>query len=123
MSLVSEFREFAVKGNVVDLAVGVIIGAAFGGFVTAVTKGIVEPIINTLGGKPDVSLKLWIFDAGMVINSLISLLITGLILFFIFVKPMNKLKAMTAKQEAATPPAPGAEEKLLTEIRDLLKQK
>ena len=121
--MIKEFRDFIIKGNPIDLAVGVIIGAAFGGFVTAVTKGIVEPIINTLGGKPDVSLKLWIFDAGMVINSLISLLITGLILFFIFVKPMNKLKAVMAKQEAATPPAPGAEEKLLTEIRDLLKQK
>jgi len=121
--MLKEFREFIIKGNPIDLAVGVIIGAAFGGFVTAVTKGIVEPVINALGGKPDVSLKLWIFDAGMVINSLISLLITGLILFFIFVKPMNKLKAMMAKEEAAAPPAPGAEEKLLTEIRDLLKQK
>lgn len=122
--MIKEFKEFLLKGNAIDLSVGVLIGAAFGKVVTAVTDGIIKPIISSVGGDPDVSLKLGIVDAGMVINALISLLITGAVLFFIFVKPMLKLKAMTEKPAApAGPPEPSAEEKLLGEIRDLLKQK
>lgn len=122
--MIKEFRDFILKGNAIDLAVGVLIGAAFGVFVTALTKGIIEPLISMIGGKPDVSLKLGIFDVGTVINAAIGLLITGAVLFFVFVKPMNKLKALTAKREAPpAPPEPSAEQKLLTEIRDLLKEK
>lgn len=122
--MIKEFRDFILKGNAIDLAVGVLIGAAFGVFVTALTKGIIEPLISMIGGKPDVSLKLGIFDVGTVINAAIGLLITGAVLFFVFVKPMNKLKALTSKpQEPAAPPEPSAEQKLLTEIRDLLKEK
>lgn len=122
--MIKEFRDFILKGNAIDLAVGVLIGAAFGAFVTALTKGIIEPLISMIGGKPDVSLKLGIFDVGTVINAAIGLLITGAVLFFVFVKPMNKLKALTAKREAPpAPPEPSAEQKLLTEIRDLLKEK
>lgn len=119
--MLKEFRDFILKGNAIDLAVGVLIGAAFGGFVTAFTDGIVKPLIQVVGGNPEVALKVWVFDLGVVISSLISLIITGAILFFIFVKPMNKLKALTSKPAAA--PEPTAEEKLLTEIRDLLKTK
>lgn len=121
--MLKEFRDFIIKGNAIDLAVGVLIGAAFGGFVTAVTNGIIKPIINLAGGSPEVSLKLWVFDLGMVISALITLLITGGVLFFVFVKPMNKLKEKMAKGEVPAPPEPSAEEKLLTEIRDLLKEK
>ena len=95
-----EFRDFVIKGNAIDLAVGVLIGASFGGFVTAFTTGIVKPLISAIGGNPEVSLKLWFFDLGIVISSLISLLITGAVLFFIFVKPMNKLKERMARGEA-----------------------
>lgn len=119
--MLKEFRDFVIKGNAIDLAVGVLIGAAFGGFVTAFTKGIIEPLISAIGGNPEVSLKVGIFDLGVVITALISLLITGAVLFFVFVKPMNTLKARMAKGEVAAPPEPSAEEKLLTEIRDLLK--
>lgn len=126
MSLFKEFRSFVLKGNAVDLAVGVLIGASFGGFVTAFTKGIIEPIISAAGGTPEVSLKVpvgsAIFDVGLVINALISLLITGAVLFFIFVKPMNRLKALGKKEEVAAPLKPDPEVELLTEIRDLLKQ-
>jgi len=118
-TIVSEFKEFILKGNAISLAVGVLIGAAFGKFVTAVTEGIINPLLNLAGGNPDIPLKLWVFDVGMVINSIISLLITGAILFFIFVRPMNHLQ----KKEAAAPtvePTPSKEETLLTEIRDLL---
>ncbi len=122
--MIKEFKDFVLKGNAIDLAVGVLIGAAFGKVVAAVTDGIINPLLNSVGGKPDVSLKIGIFDAGVVINAAISLIITGAVLFFVFVKPMQKLKAMTEKPAApAAPPEPSAEEKLLAEIRDLLKQK
>lgn len=118
-SVISEFKDFILKGNAISLAVGVIIGAAFGKIVAAITKGIIEPLINLAGGNPDVSLKVWIFDLGIVINAIIALLITGAILFFVFIRPMNRLMK---KEEAAptAPPEPTKEEKLLTEIRDLL---
>lgn len=122
--MIKEFRDFILKGNAIDLAVGVLIGGAFGGFVTAVTNGIIKPVISAAGGNPNVSLQLWIFDVGVVINAAISLLITGAVLFFVFVKPMNKLKALTEKPAPpAGPPEPSAEEKLLGEIRDLLKNR
>jgi large conductance mechanosensitive channel len=122
--MLQEFKDFILKGNAIDLAVGVLIGAAFGGLVKSVTEGIINPIISWLGGDVQVSLQLGIFDVGMVINAAFSLLITGFVLFFIFVKPMNKLRALKSKPEPPAPvPEPSAEEKLLTEIRDLLKNR
>lgn len=122
--MLKDFKDFILKGNAIDLAVGVLIGAAFGNVVTAVTNGIIKPVIGAMGGDPDVSLRIGIIDAGLVINAFISLLITGAVLFFIFVKPMQKVRALTEKPAApAGPPEPGPEEKLLVEIRDLLKQR
>ena len=122
--MIKEFKDFILKGNAIDLAVGVLIGASFGGVVTAFTKGIIEPAIQAIGGDAKVALKLGIFDVGMVLNAVISLLITGAVLFFIFVKPMQKVRALTEKPaEPAPVPEPTAEEKLLTEIRDLLRQR
>lgn len=120
-----EFREFILKGNAIDLAVGVLIGAAFGDVVKAFTNGIINPVINAVGGKPDVSLKLGIFDLGVVINAVLALIIVGAILFFVFIKPMNKLKTMMEKKAEENPAAPEvpADVKLLAEIRDLLKNK
>lgn len=126
MSMITEFRDFIVKGNPIDLAVGVLIGGAFGKVVSAVTDGIVKPILGAIGGDPDISWKLGILDIGLVINSIVGLLITGAILFFLFVKPMNKMRALqAAKEEAAKAPPPPAgptQEQLLTEIRDLLRK-
>jgi large conductance mechanosensitive channel len=122
--MIKEFKDFVLKGNAIDLSVGVLIGASFGKVVTAVTDGIINPVLSALGGDPNVSLKVGIIDAGIVINAVVSLLITGAVLFFIFIKPMQKLKALTEKPAPpAGPPEPSAEEKLLAEIRDLLKQK
>lgn len=122
--MIKEFKDFILKGNAIDLSVGVLIGAAFGKVVAAVTDGVIKPVISSMGGDPEVSLKIGIIDAGLVINSLISLLITGAVLFFVFVKPVQKIRALTEKPVApAGPPTPSAEEKLLAEIRDLLKQK
>ncbi|EDY17652.1 large conductance mechanosensitive channel protein [Chthoniobacter flavus Ellin428] len=118
--IAGEFKTFIMKGNVIDLAVGLLIGAAFGAVVKDFTDGIINPLIGYFGGGKDVSLHLWIFDVGLVINAIIKFLITAVVLFFIFVKPMNKLKAMSEKKEAGAPPPP-EDIQLLREIRDLLK--
>lgn len=121
--MLSEFRSFILKGDVVSLSTGVLIGAAFGKIVEGFTIGIVKPLLGLLGGDPNVSLKLWIFDLGMVINSVLTFLITAAVIFFIIVKPYNALMARVKKQETPAEPAgPSEEVKLLTEIRDALKQ-
>lgn len=135
--MLDEFKKFILKGNVVDLSTGVIIGASFGAIVTAFTKGIVEPILKLVGGNPNVSLGIKIgefvndkgeklpnmIDIGMIINAVIGFLITAAVVFFVIVKPANKLMAIMKKEEAAAPPpAPPADVVLLTEIRDLLKK-
>jgi large conductance mechanosensitive channel len=125
LPMLSEFKKFILKGNVVDLSTGVIIGAAFGNIVGAFTKGIVDPLIKKLssGGDPNITLQVWIFDLGLVINALIGFLITAAVIFFVIVKPANRLMALMRKEEAAAPPPPPpAEVQLLTEIRDLLKK-
>jgi len=136
-TMLKEFQAFILKGNVVDLSTGVIIGAAFGSIVAAFTKGIIEPILKAIGGNPNVSLGIQIgefinekgektanmLDIGMVINAVIGFLITAAVIFFVIVKPVNTLLANLKKDEAAAPPpAPAADIVLLTEIRDLLKK-
>ncbi len=122
--MIGEFKKFVLKGNVVDLSTGVIIGAAFGEIVKAFTGGIVNPLLSLIGGKPDVSLKVWIFDLGIVISAMLGFLITAAVVFFVIVKPVNKLIDLTKAKEAAAPPAaPPAQEVLLAEIRDLLKNR
>lgn len=136
--MLNEFKKFILKGNVIDLSTGVIIGAAFSGIVTAFTKGIIEPLLKAIGGNPNVSLGIKIgeftdavgktqpnmLDIGMIINAAIGFIITAAVIFFIIIKPMNKLIALTSKkEEAATEAAPPpADIALLTEIRDLLKK-
>lgn len=123
--MLDEFKKFILKGNVVDLSTGVIIGAAFGNIVAAFTKGIVEPLIKLAsGGKdPNVTLPLGPFDLGVIINAIIGFLITAAVIFFVIVKPVNKLMSMMKKKEEEAPPAPPAANiVLLTEIRDLLKK-
>ncbi|MBN8418537.1 MAG: large conductance mechanosensitive channel protein MscL [Verrucomicrobia bacterium] len=135
--MIKEFKAFVLKGNVVDLSTGVIIGAAFGTIVTAFTKGILEPILKAIGGNPNVSLGIKIgelvnqkgervpnmLDIGMVINAIIGFLITAAVIFFVIVKPVNALMARMKREEAVAPPAgPSADIVLLTEIRDLLKK-
>lgn len=117
-TILGEFKDFILKGNAISLAVGVIIGAAFGKVIAAFTTGIVEPLLRSCGGNSNIALKLGIFDIGIILSAIISLVITGAILFFVFIRPMNKLMAKEAPPAPA--PEPSAEEKLLTEIRDLL---
>ncbi|HET6547766.1 MAG TPA: large conductance mechanosensitive channel protein MscL [Solirubrobacter sp.] len=121
-----EFREFIFRGNVVDLAVAVVIGAAFGAVVAAFVADLVTPLIAAIGGKPDFGdLAFTINDSrfayGHFINAVISFLIIAAVIFFFVVKPLNALAARR-KAEAPEPEAPADDVRLLTEIRDLLAQ-
>ncbi len=123
--MLNEFKKFIFKGNVIDLSTGVIIGAAFATIVKAFSDGVVLPILNLFGGNPDVNLGFSIkgvyFDLGVVISAIISFLITAAVVFFVIIKPVNRLSDLLKKEEAKAPPAPPADVLLLTEIRDLLK--
>jgi len=135
MSIVKEFKEFAVRGNVIDLAVGVVIGAAFGKIVTSLVTDIVMPPIGLITGGldfKDIKIHLKEADAlkktpevainiGNFINVVVEFLIIALCIFLV-VKLINALKRKEAEAPAA-PPAPTKEEVLLTEIRDLLAAK
>ena len=114
------FRDFIARGNVLDLAVGVIIGAAFGGIVDSLVKDLVTPMIGMLGGQPDFSaVKLGSIAVGNFVNAVIAFLIKAAGLYFLIVLPFNRF---AAKLAAAAPP-PTASETYLQEIRDLLKKK
>jgi len=130
MSFVAEFKKFALRGNVVDLAVGVVIGAAFGKIVTSLVENIIMPPIGWLIGGIDFSDYKWVLkpaDAvakkaevaiqyGIFINVLIQFLIVA-IAIFVVVKAINRL----TRREEEAPAAPAADVVLLTEIRDLLR--
>jgi large conductance mechanosensitive channel len=124
MSISTEFREFAMKGNVVDLAVGVIIGAAFGKIVASAVNDIIMPLVGTLlGGLDFSSLMVEIGSAKIQYGKFIQTCVDFVIIawsIFVAVKLINRLKRAEPPPAAPTPPR---EEQLLTEIRDLLKQK
>ena len=125
MSLLREFREFAVKGNVVDLAVGVIIGTAFGKIVSSLVEDMMMPALGALiGGLDFKNLYLQIGAAkiayGKFIQTCVDFCIIALAIFFM-VKLINYLRRHEEKQPPAAPPP--RQEKLLEEIRDLLKAK
>ncbi len=131
MKIVREFKEFAMKGNVVDMAIGIIIGAAFGKIVSSLVADVIMPPIGVILGGVDFSnLAITIKHAtvnspavvigyGRFIQTLVDFIIIAFALFFV-VRAINSLKK---KQEEApqVPPAPSKEEQLLAEIRDLLK--
>lgn len=131
MSFMKEFREFAMRGNVVDLAVGVIIGAAFGRIVSSLVADIIMPPLGLLLGGVDFkqfhfvlraaegNIPAVVMNYGSFIQSVFDFVIVALAIFSA-IKLMNKLRREKAEEPAA-PPAPTTEEKLLAEIRDLLK--
>ncbi|HEX2199003.1 MAG TPA: large-conductance mechanosensitive channel protein MscL [Burkholderiales bacterium] len=123
MSIAREFREFAMKGNVVDLAVGVIIGAAFGKIVASAVSDIIMPLVGTLlGGLDFSSLRVEIGNARIQYGRFIQTCVDFVIIawaIFVAVKVINRLKRA---EPPPAPPTPPREEQLLTEIRDLLKQ-
>lgn len=130
MSFVSDFKTFIMRGNVVDLAVAVVIGAAFGKIVTSFVNDVLMPPIGLLVGGIDFSKLMWVvknspdpkqvvaIHYGAFVNSVISFLIIALAVFIV----IKLLERAMPKKEAA-PAAPAADVVLLTEIRDLLKQR
>jgi large conductance mechanosensitive channel len=137
VSLLTEFKEFAARGNVVDLAVGVIIGAAFGKIVTSLVEQIVMPPIGLALGRVDFSELKWVLapenpateaieevaiQYGAFINTVIQFVIVAFVVF-LMVKAINKLRRAEAAGPDAAPPAPTPSEVLLTEIRDALKDR
>ena len=122
----AEFKAFALKGNVMDMAIGVIIGAAFGAIVTAFTDDFINPIIAAIGGA-EVAGRTQIGNTGSYIEwgHFITAVINFLIMafcVFLMLKGMNALMNMGKKKEEEKPAEPPKEEVLLTEIRDLLKK-
>ena len=132
MKMLKEFKAFAMKGNVIDMAVGIIIGAAFGKIVSSFVADVIMPPIGLLLGGVDftnraITLKAAEGDApavllkyGVFINTLIDFLIIAFAIFMA-IKAINSLKKKE-EEKPATPPEPPADVKLLTEIRDLLKK-
>ncbi|MEU6072244.1 large conductance mechanosensitive channel protein MscL [Micromonospora sp. NPDC047074] len=124
------FKDFIMRGNVVDLAVGVVIGAAFTGVVTQLTKSFLEPFVRVLialltgsenglaGSTP--TFRNIPFDWVAFVNALITFLLTAAALYFLVVFPMNKLAERRKRGEEPPPKAPSEEVRLLTEIRDAL---
>jgi len=138
---IQEFKEFATRGNVVDMAVGVIIGAAFGKIISSLVDDILMPIIGKVTGNVDFT-NLFVclsdgeyetlaaareagaavFAYGNFIQQIVNFIIIAFCIF-VMIKAINKLLRKKEEETPAAPPAPSAEETLLTEIRDLLKQK
>lgn len=134
MSVVKEFREFAMRGNVIDLAVGVVIGAGFGKIVSSLVGDVITPMLGLAIGGVDfsdlaITLKAAVGDTpavllsyGKFIQAIFDFMIIAFAIFMV-VKLINRLKRQQAAAPPPPPPGPSAEEKLLTEIRDLLRQK
>jgi large conductance mechanosensitive channel len=125
--MLKEFREFILRGNVVDLAIAVVIGAAFGAVVSALVADMVTPLIAAIGGQPDFGgltfrLNGSVFRYGHFLNAVISFVIIAAVIFFLVVKPLNALFARRKAKVEPESEAPAEDVVLLTEIRDLLRQ-
>jgi len=134
--MIKGFKEFISKGNVIDLAVAVVIGAAFGAVVAAVVDALINPLIGALLGGADLTQALVVeiptvaggtaaISFGAILDALIKFFAIALVVYFVFVLPMNRLRERAARKQASVEEAPAAptETELLTEIRDLLAKK
>lgn len=121
------FKDFLMRGNVVDLAVAVVIGAVFAKVVDAVVQGLINPIIAAIFGKPDLKNVLTFeindaqFSIGLILDALFVFASTAAAIYFFVVLPMNKLAERRARGEEPATEAPSEEVALLTEIRDALR--
>jgi large conductance mechanosensitive channel len=118
------FKDFIMRGNVIELAVAVVIGIAFNNVVTQLTKSFLEPLIKLISGGREVSgqwkVREVAFDWGAFVNAVIGFLLTAIAVYFFIVLPMNKIAERRARGEEPEPKAPSEEVRLLTEIRDAL---
>ena len=124
--MITGFRDFILRGNVVDLAVGVVIGAAFGGVVTAFTNGFINPLIKAItGGGAKVGGQFVVngatFDYGLFISAILNFLIIAAIIYFLVVMPVNHMNERLKRQDLPPVAEPSNEEKLLAEIRDAVR--
>jgi large conductance mechanosensitive channel len=123
------FKDFIMRGNVVDLAVAVIIGVAFSQIINSMVGDVLTPLIGAIFGQPDFSgFFVGPVALGKFINALVNFLIVALVIYFAIVVPMKKIQELMEKKkaqakEAPAPPAPSEEVKLLSEILDTLKQR
>jgi large conductance mechanosensitive channel len=121
------FKEFVMRGNVVELAVAFVLGAAFTAIVNAIVNGLINPIIAAIFGKPDLTQVANFtvngaqFSLGLILAALFNFLVVAAAIYFIVVLPMNKLLERLAERREPEPEAPSAEVLLLTEIRDSLR--
>ncbi len=117
------FKEFISKGNVIDVAVGFVAGAAFTALVTGITGAIITPMIGLISGDGVdagvITVNGQVFDITAVINAIITFILTMAVLYFVFVAPINRWRGRNQKDEEI--PTPVTDIELLTEIRDLLK--
>ncbi|WP_062461829.1 large conductance mechanosensitive channel protein MscL [Demequina soli] len=128
--MIKGFKDFIMRGNVVDLAVAVVIGAAFGSLVTSIVDGIINPLVAAIFGKNDISgvLSFTInestFSIGLILQALLNFLAVAAAVYFLIVSPLNALAARRKKDEPAVdePVAP-TEVELLAEIRDALRDR
>ncbi|GAB3458258.1 large conductance mechanosensitive channel protein MscL [Kineococcus endophyticus] len=131
MKIVNGFKDFILRGNVIDLAVAVVIGAAFSGIINKVVEGLINPIIAAIGGSPNLD-GAWVIplrtidgetigiQVGTIVGAVLNFLIIAAAVYFIIVIPVNRLLALRKKGQVAEPKAPTEDILLLTEIRDLL---
>jgi len=127
--MIKGFRDFVLRGNVVDLAIAVVIGAAFGAVITAFTTSIVQPIISSVGSSGAPGLGFFIrggnpatfVDLGAVISAALNFLIVAAVVYFVLVLPMNTLLELRKRGEIPEVSATPEDVALLQEIRDLLK--
>ncbi|MCP1387640.1 large-conductance mechanosensitive channel protein MscL [Corynebacterium sp. TA-R-1] len=127
--MIQGFKDFILRGNVIDLAVGVVIGAAFTAVVTAFSDNIINPLIASIGGVDFSPLGVHVIpgndatfiDFGALITAIINFLLIAAVVYFIIVAPMNKLDEAQKRRKGIDPEAPApTETELLSEIRDLL---
>jgi len=122
--MLKEFRAFVLRGNVIDLAVAVVVGAALAALVGAFSEALIKPVVGIfLGGgitAGTIEIRGQVIDFTVMINAIITFFVTLTVIFFAFVLPMNRLRARMGQAEVDTTPA---DIKLLTEIRDLLKDR
>ena len=125
--MIQGFKAFLLRGNVIDLAIAVVIGAAFGGVVSAFADDVIGGLIGVIGGTPDfgragVTVNGSRIVYGSTITALINFLIVAAVVYFVIVAPMTRLAARRGGDADADTPAPSDEAVLLTEIRDLLRR-
>jgi large conductance mechanosensitive channel len=121
------FKDFISRGNVIDLAVAVILGAAFTGIINAVVDGLISPLISAIFGQPSVgavgtfTINGADFSLGLIIDAVVNFLIVAAAIYFIIIVPMNKMLSLRKAQDEPVE-SPADDIRLLEEIRDLLKE-